>query len=56
MALLYLKYGYNKFIASCDGWLIPGLKTLTKSFEYREIYNFDWDTYYYDTLCTMTLL
>ena len=43
MALLHLKYGYNMFLARCDGWLIPGLKTLTKCFECREIYNFDWD-------------
>ena len=44
MTLLHLKYGYKyKFLARCDGWLIPGLKTLTKSFEYSEIYNFDWD-------------
>ena len=43
MAFLYLKYVYNKLLARCDGWLIPGLKTLTKCFEYRGIYNFDWD-------------
>ena len=43
MALLHLIYVYNKFLARCDGWLIPGLKTLTKSFEYCEIHNFDWD-------------
>ena len=31
MALLHLKYGYNKFLAKCDGWLKPGLTLLTYS-------------------------